>query len=120
LAAGRARAGEVDVTGNPARKSGEYRRNRAIIRARGDPCARCGIEIEYDAPRYIIGIDGVRREKPWAFDCCHIIPLALGGTEELHNLQPEHVRCSRASGGRLGLQLRYGLNGSMTSYESRW
>ena len=60
------------MSGNPARKSGQYRRNRAIIRARGDPCARCGMEIEYDAPRYLI-VNGVRRENPWAFDCGHIV-----------------------------------------------
>lgn len=109
------------MSGSPARKSPLYRRNRAIVRARGDPCARCGLEIEYDAPRYVIGVDGVRRENPWAFDCGHVVPLALGGTEELANLQAEHVRCSRTSGGRLGLQLRYGLIGSMTTrYTSRW
>jgi len=35
---------EVDVSGSPARKSPQYRRNRATIRARGDPYARCAIE----------------------------------------------------------------------------
>jgi hypothetical protein len=107
------------MSGAAARKSVEYRRNRAIIKARGAPCARCGIEIEYDAPRYLI-VNGVRRENPWAFDCGHIVPLALGGTEELHNLQAEHVRCSRHAGGRLGLQIRYGARPTGSSMESMW
>jgi hypothetical protein len=108
------------VSGAAARKSVEYRRNRAIVEARRDPCARCGGEIDYYGPRYFV-VGGARRENPFAFDCGHRVPLALGGTEELANLQAEHVRCSRTSGGRLGLQLRYGLIGSMTTtYTSRW
>jgi hypothetical protein len=107
------------MSGNPARKSPQYRRNRAIIRARRDPCARCGGEIDYFGPRFFF-IGGVRRENPLAFDCGHRVALALGGTEELHNLQAEHVKCSRHAGGRLGLQLRYGLAGTTTPYRTRW
>ncbi len=107
------------MSGSPARKSVEYRRNRAIIKARGGPCARCGGEIDYDGPRYIV-VNGVRRENLLAFDCGHRIALALGGTEELHNLQAEHVRCSRTSGGRLGLSLRFGARPTGSRMDSMW
>jgi hypothetical protein len=107
------------MSGNPARKSIEYKRNRAIIRARGDPCARCGGEIDYFGPRFFV-IGGVRRENPLAYDCGHRIAVALGGTEELSNLQAEHVRCSRTSGGRLGLSLRFGARSTGSSTTSTW
>ena len=108
------------MSGSPARKSPQYRRNRATIRARGDPYARCAIEIEYDAPRYIV-IDGVRGENPWAFDCGHIIALALGGAEELYNLQAEHVRCSRTQAAGSACSSGTDFTGSMaTTYSSRW
>jgi hypothetical protein len=107
------------MSGNPARKSIEYKRNRAILRARGDPCARCGGEIDYASPRYSV-VNGRRRENPWSYDCGHVVAVALGGTEELSNLQAEHVRCSRTSGGRLGLSLRFGARTTGSSTAAMW
>jgi hypothetical protein len=106
------------VSGAAARKSMEYRRNRAIVEARRDPCARCCGEIDYYGPRYFV-VNGVRRENLLAFDCGHRLALALGGTEELHNLQAEHVKCSRHAGGRLGLSIRYGTRPTASMW-TRW
>jgi hypothetical protein len=107
------------VSGSPARKSPQYRRNRATIRARGDPYARCAIEIEYDAPRYIV-IDGVRRENPWRSIASHH-PAGARGTEELYNLQAEHVRCSRTQAAGSACSSGTDFTGSMaTTYLSRW
>ena len=36
----------------------------------------------------------------WQFD--HIVPLALGGTDDLSNLRPRHWFGNQSAGGRLG------------------
>jgi hypothetical protein len=95
-------------TGDPRLKSGAYRRLREIIRQRRDVCARCGQPIDYDGPRYVIDRYGRKRENPWAFDCGHIVDRVFGGTEELWNLQAEHVKCSRKAGAKLGARQRWG------------
>ena len=51
-------------------------------------CARCGLPI----------VHGQR------WDIGHAVDRALGGTDA-HGLHPEHARCNRAAGGRLGAQL---------------
>jgi hypothetical protein len=84
-----------------------YQRNRAALldaARRGLwPCARCGGPIDYDGPRYL-PLPGRRRENPLAFDAGHVVAKAEGGTHELANLQPEHVRCNRVHGAHLGNQ----------------
>jgi hypothetical protein len=51
-------------------------------------CPRCGLPIHPAEP----------------FDLGHRVDLALGGHP--HDLHPEHSRCNRQAGGRLGNQLR--------------
>ena len=100
--------------GDPALKTQRYRRNREIIRRKRWPCARCGAAIDYDGPRFVT-VEGRRVENPWAFDCGHIIDRALGGSEELWNLQPEHVVCSRKAGAKLGARRRWTRRASITA-----
>ena len=54
----------------------------------GVPCARCPFPI----------LPGQR------WDIGHTIDRAIGGTDA-DGLSPEHARCNRAAGGRLGHQL---------------
>jgi hypothetical protein len=76
-----------------------FLKNRAIIRARRGPCARCGGEIDYAAPYWWI-VDGKRRVNPRAFHCGHILARVNGGGHELSNLQAEHAVCSIRAGAR--------------------
>jgi hypothetical protein len=94
--------------GDPALKSQAYRGARARLRARRDPCARCGGMIDYDGPRYFT-INGKRIENPLAFDAGHRVDRVHGGNEAFSNLQAEHVRCSRRAGARLGARRRWGM-----------
>lgn len=50
------------------------------------PCWRCGRIIT--------------PEMPWVAG--HIVSRHDGGTDDPHNLRPEHRRCSDSSGGRVG------------------
>lgn len=88
----------------------EYQRNRKIVRARRDDCARCGGPIDYSAQR-----------GPWAFHCGHVVARAEGGSHELANLQAEHAKCSVDHGARLGARRRYGpLRSRRPSTAARW
>ena len=101
----------VDVakpSGDPALKTAEYQRNLQVVKARRNPCARCGKPIDYDGPSYLI-INGRRRWNPWGFECGHIIDRVYGGSNALTNLQAEHRRCSRKAGSRLGHARRWGV-----------
>jgi hypothetical protein len=92
-----------------ARDTAQYRRNRARLKAmRILECARCGGLIDYEGARYV-EYQGKRTENPWAFDAGHIVDVALGGSNDITNLQPEHVRCSRKAGSLLGHARRWGV-----------
>ena len=66
------------ATWEPGQYGGLYRRNRRTILAQSVRCWRCG--------------------KPGATTADHIIPRALGGSDELSNLRPAHARCNSAAG----------------------
>ncbi|MFC4124925.1 HNH endonuclease [Nocardia rhizosphaerae] len=59
-------------------------RHRAAIRRLRPPCALCDADIDYN----------LRSPHPMSFVVDHIIPLALGGTDELDNKQPAHRVCN--------------------------
>jgi len=40
-------------------------------------------------------------QGPMGWEIDHILPVALGGTDDLSNLRPLHWRANRSSGGRL-------------------
>jgi hypothetical protein len=71
------------------------------------PCARCGRPIDYDGGRYL---PGTRRVNPASLAVGHIVgrdqAKRMGWTDQqinaLSNTQPEHARCSDASGARYG------------------
>lgn len=42
----------------------------------------------------------VTTDQPW--DIGHIVSVANGGTDHLHNLGPSHTACNRSAGGRDG------------------
>lgn len=89
---------------DPLLKGSDWEAIKAHWRRMRWPCARCGRPIDYDAkPRY------------WAsLDVGHVVDRvtarAQGWTRAqinaLSNTQPEHQRCSREAGVRLGNQLR--------------
>lgn len=89
---------------DPLLSTPEWRRaiRQHHIRA-GLPCARCGGEIQYGAPRYY---PGTRRVNPRSLVVGHIIgrdvAKQLGWSpaqiNAVSNTQPEHARCSDRSG----------------------
>jgi hypothetical protein len=75
------------------------------------PCARCGQAIDYDGTRYL---PGTRRVNPASLVVGHIVgrhqAKRMGWSDAeinaLTNTQPEHARCSDASGARYVNALR--------------
>lgn len=65
-------------------------RHRAAIRRGKPPCYLCGNDIDYT----------LKSPDPWSFEIDHIIPLTLGGTDDLDNLGPSHRQCNRNKGAR--------------------
>ncbi len=60
-------------------------RDRAAIRRTRPPCGICGEDIDYT----------IKSPDPDSFEVDHIVPLALGGLDELDNKQASHRRCNR-------------------------
>ena len=83
-------------TGDPALKSAARKQLRAQVKALGLPCARCGMEIDYQAKR-----------GPLSYVLGEIMPRYLGGSAtDPNNVQPEHWRCSAQSGARITNKIR--------------
>ncbi|QJD50503.1 HNH endonuclease [Mycobacterium phage Chris] len=57
----------------------------------GDPCAGCGLEIDYEAHHL----------DPLSFQLDHITPLDRGGSDTLDNTQPMHRMCNRDKSNKL-------------------
>jgi len=62
------------------------RHRRAIARNQPD-CALCGLPIDYTLPT----------PHPMSYEVDHIVPIAQGGADNLHNKQAAHRRCNRAA-----------------------
>ena len=60
-----------------------------VLLAHGTKCHLCGKEINYYAPRRV-GFYGW--ENGLHLD--HVIPLSKGGSDELDNVKPSHVKCN--------------------------
>ena len=60
-------------------------RNRRAIARGKPPCGICEQPIDYTLPHL----------DPMAFTIDHVIPLALGGPDDLGNLQAAHRKCNR-------------------------
>lgn len=77
------------------------------------PCARCGMPIDYDGPRYLV-VNGRRRQNPRSLVVGHIVSRydarRMGWTEDrinsIPNTQPECQDCSNRSGARLGQKVQ--------------
>ncbi len=63
------------------------------------PCGICGEPIDYTLP-YL---------DPWEYVVDHVIPLAAGGADELHNKQAAHRCCNRDKSDKLADQLPVGI-----------
>jgi hypothetical protein len=69
-----------------------------MIRAGGVDCRRCGLPIpaeDADTQRWHAG---------------HGIDRALGGSDDLAGMWPEHASCNTSAGGRLAAQLQVGAH----------
>ena len=64
-----------------------YRRNRALILSGSPVCAECGRPIDTSITDQYDPMFGVADHKT---------PVALGGTDDIDNLQPMHRRCNGA------------------------
>lgn len=102
-------------TGDPLLKGGDWLAIRAYWltgEGRHAPCARCGQPIDRTGPR-----------GPLSLDVGHIVDRAvakdMGWTRAqmntLSNTQPEHARCGRRAGARLGAQRRWSMPTNRTS-----
>jgi 5-methylcytosine-specific restriction endonuclease McrA len=58
---------------------------RTIARTKPD-CALCGQPIDYT----------LRSPDPMSYEVDHIVPIARGGHDDLHNKQASHRQCNRA------------------------
>ena len=92
------------------------------------PCARCGRAIDYDGPRFLVAINGKRRQNPRYLHVGHIVDRYLakryGWTEAeinaISNTQPEHAACSNRSGAKLGQKVQRAKHPTMINTASRW
>ncbi|MGE2714346.1 HNH endonuclease [Mycolicibacterium litorale] len=81
------------VTRNTTRRN----RHRAAIARDRSPCHWCGIELIYDPNPD----DPDWHLHPQSFTIDHVIPLARGGEEELHNLVAACRACNREKSDKL-------------------
>lgn len=79
------------MAGNP-RNGRPYRRLCAMVRALGQPCWRCGHDIDLTLdPR-----------DAWSFTLDHVLPLSRGGSLlDPANARSAHRRCNSARGNRM-------------------
>ena len=78
------------MAGNP-RNGRRYRRLVAAVKALGDPCARCGHNID----------PGLDARHPMSFTLDHVVPLSKGGDLlDPANARSMHRRCNSAKGNR--------------------
>lgn len=75
----------------PARNTTTRDRHRNALKRTKPPCSLCGGEIDYTLPHL----------DPGEFVVDHIVPLALGGTDELDNKQPAHRHCNAIKAAKL-------------------
>ncbi|MFF9084414.1 HNH endonuclease [Streptomyces rubiginosohelvolus] len=79
---------------NP-RNGRPYRRLVAAVKALGDPCARCGHNID----------PTLDARHPLSFTLDHVVPLSRGGNLlDPANARSMHRRCNSARGNRVGPQ----------------
>ena len=69
------------------RNTAQRDRDRAAIRRTGAGCALCGQPIDYDLPHL----------DPMAYVVDHVVPLQMGGPDELANKQAAHRRPEAAT-----------------------
>lgn len=82
------------MAGNP-RNGRPYRRLVAAVKAQGDPCARCGHNID----------PTLDARHPLSFTLDHVVPLSRGGNLlDPANARAMHRRCNSARGNRVGPQ----------------
>ncbi|MEU2143608.1 HNH endonuclease [Streptomyces globisporus] len=82
------------MAGNP-RNGRPYRRLVAAVKALGDPCARCGHNID----------PTLNARHPLSFTLDHVVPLSRGGDLlDPANARSMHRRCNSARGNRIGPQ----------------
>ncbi|KOG81246.1 MULTISPECIES: HNH endonuclease [Streptomyces] len=82
------------MAGNP-RNGRPYRRLVAAVKAQGDPCARCGHNID----------PTLDARHPLSFTLDHVVPLSRGGDLlDPTNARAMHRRCNSARGNRMGPQ----------------
>jgi 5-methylcytosine-specific restriction endonuclease McrA len=70
------------------RQTHRRNRHRRVIGRSRPPCHLCGEEIDYEAHWL----------DPLSFTIDHIIPLAMGGLDELENIAAAHRKCNRSKG----------------------
>ncbi|MFJ6810644.1 HNH endonuclease [Streptomyces anulatus] len=82
------------MAGNP-RNGRPYRRLVAALKAQGDPCARCGHNID----------PTLDARHPLSFTLDHVVPLSRGGDLlDPANARAMHRRCNSQRGNRVGPQ----------------
>jgi hypothetical protein len=73
-----------------------WRRTVALLRKQPPYCGRCGGWIDVTLPA----------NHPGSWTAGHVLDAALGGTDDLSNLRPEHRACNLQAGARLGAAMQ--------------
>lgn len=76
---------------NQRRGTSQYQRNRARVRAVSTHCHICGDVID----------KSLKWPDPGAYTTDHIVPINLGGGDNVENLAPAHFACNRAKSDKL-------------------
>lgn len=58
------------------------------MRSQEMPCSICGLPINYE----------LKYPDPWSFTVDHVVPITSGGTSDIENLAPAHLKCNRVKG----------------------
>ena len=77
-----------DYDGN---ERGIFAHNKAILRKTATVCALCGMPLD----------KSLKYPHPLSISIDHIIPVALGGTSTIDNLQATHLICNKEKGKKL-------------------
>lgn len=80
----------------------EYRKNKARLRAEGNPCALCGLPIDYALDKTFDPLKGRWIPHPMRFEVDHIVPVSRGGDPyDYANLQAAHRICNQRKSNRM-------------------
>lgn len=97
---------------NPRRTNSSARNKlRRRIAARQEPCALCGLPIDYSLPPGL----------PDSYELDEIVPVSRGGDPyDEDNVQPTHRRCNQRKGNKIACDGRAGFGAGIFATTRNW